>query len=51
MNSEYYVVVTYGHSSLAVVAQNSSGSMQSAQQMAEEAARKRELRLLKNRYG
>ncbi|XP_059476644.1 cyclic AMP-responsive element-binding protein 1 isoform X2 [Neocloeon triangulifer] len=32
-----------------VVAQNSSGSMQSAQQMAEEAARKRELRLLKNR--
>ncbi|XP_065342207.1 cyclic AMP-responsive element-binding protein 1 isoform X2 [Cloeon dipterum] len=32
-----------------VVAQNSSGTMQSAQQMAEEAARKRELRLLKNR--
>lgn len=32
-----------------VVAQNSGGSMQSAQQMAEEAARKRELRLLKNR--
>jgi hypothetical protein len=43
--------VTYTVSSFAVVAQNSSGSMQSAQQMAEEAARKRELRLLKNRYG
>jgi hypothetical protein len=44
-------IVTYTVSSFAVVAQNSSGSMQSAQQMAEEAARKRELRLLKNRYG